>query len=299
MIKQSRVLIVEDEEIIAALIERTMSGHGYAVISVGDAASAWAALSGASDFDAVLLDRGLPDMDGLDLLRKIKGDARFRHLPVVVETGLDDEDSIREGLAAGAYYYLTKPLHPESLLAVIAAAIAQRREFTEMELAIHEAGRPLRYLESGCFSFRTLKEARELAQGLAQICPDPGRSGLGLQELLINAVEHGNLGISYADKTQLMIEDRWLEEVRRREDDPAYASRQVKVSMVRSSGLLSFTIKDEGEGFSWRDYLELSPERAFDPHGRGIALARMSSFDSMEYQGNGNTVTVSINTEPD
>jgi hypothetical protein len=55
------------------------------------------------------------------------------------------------------------------------------------------------------------------------------------------------------------------------------------------------TVQDEGVGFDWEKYLQFDPERAFDPHGRGIALANKMSFDSLTYLGNGNTVEVKIN----
>ena len=53
-------------------------------------------------------------------------------------------------------------------------------------------------------------------------------------------------------------------------------------------------IKDEGKGFAWQDYLEMDPNRAFDTHGRGIAMARMLSLDSVEYRGSGNEVVATI-----
>ena len=54
-------------------------------------------------------------------------------------------------------------------------------------------------------------------------------------------------------------------------------------------GVLAVVV-DQGDGFDWKPFMEFSAERAFDPHGRGISLARMLSFDATEYQGNGNTV---------
>lgn len=298
MTQGARVLVVEDEEIAAGLICHTLMEHEHRVTAVADAESAWRALKSGASFEAILLDRGLPGMDGMALLQRIKADAELRHIPVVMETGLDDSASVREGLAAGAYYYLTKPLQPPLLLAVVDAAIEQYREFTAMRAAVRETGQALSFLEAGTFRCRTLAEARELAHGLAHACPDPGRVALGLQELLVNAVEHGNLGIRYAEKTRLMIEGGWLEEVERREADPAYLARRVTVHLARGAAALKLTIQDEGDGFPWENYLELSPERAFDPHGRGIAMARMLSFDAIEYLGNGNTVTATIAVPP-
>lgn len=52
---------------------------------------------------------------------------------------------------------------------------------------------------------------------------------------------------------------------------------------------------DEGNGFDWNKYLEMSPDRAFDMHGRGIAMARMLSFDDLQYQGKGNVVVGKVN----
>ncbi|MBF0585257.1 MAG: response regulator [Magnetococcales bacterium] len=290
-----RVLVVEDEEIVAGLIHLTLTECGYQVTSLDNAASAWQTLKSEARFDAILLDRGLPDMDGMALLHRIKADQDLCRIPVVIETGQDDSNSVREGLAAGAYYYLTKPLQPPLLLAVLDAAIEQYKQFTETQAAVQEAGRALNFITAGTFQCRTLAHACELAQSLAHAYPDPSRVVFGLQELLINAVEHGNLGISYAEKTKLVIENAWHKEIERREVDPAYCTRHVTVHLERSLAWLKLTIQDEGDGFQWENYLELSPKRAFDPHGRGIAMARKMSFDTLDYLGNGNTVVVTVN----
>jgi len=75
---------------------------------------------------------------------------------------------------------------------------------------------------------------------------------------------------------------------------PAYAERVARVRFSRDAGAVTIHIADQGEGFDWRPYLEFSAARAFDPHGRGISMARMVSFDSLEYQGRGNEVVVRL-----
>jgi len=69
--------------------------------------------------------------------------------------------------------------------------------------------------------------------------------------------------------------------------------------MNRYDGEIEFIIQDQGDGFDWQNYLDISPERAFDSHGRGIAMACMYSFDKVEYHGNGNMVSaiVSLHSE--
>lgn len=290
----AHILVVEDEDIIAEVIQFILAENGYKVTVVGDAESAWTTLKQGAAVDLVLLDRGLPGMDGLTLLKHIKADADLRQLPVVLQTGLDDVLSVSEGLSAGAYYYLTKPPQPALLPAVIRAALEQQRESSLVQGTLAETVQALRFLQEGTFRFQTIADARTLAQSLARACPDPGRAVLGLQELLINAVEHGNYGISYAAKSQLMAEDRWHQELARLASDPDCSQRRVTVHLSRTPEQFSLTIQDEGAGFDWKEYLDFSPARAFDLHGRGIAMARLTSFDFMEYRGNGNTVAVRI-----
>lgn len=290
-----RVLLVEDEDIVAGFIEHTLANNRFNVTRTADAETAWQKLeSHGADFGAILLDRQLPGMDGMALLRRIKNNPNLRNIPVIMETSIDDSDSIQEGLIAGAYYYLTKPLQPKLLLAVVNAALAQHRQYTDSQTTTRNVAKALHPLESGSFRYRTLIEAHELACGLAQACPDPQRAVMGLQELLVNAVEHGNLGVSYAEKTRLVIDNQWSDEIERRLAKPEYRDRAVTVSLVKDAENITLTIRDQGEGFEWRKYLEFDPERAFDPNGRGIAMAKMMSFDAIEYQGNGNTVTVKI-----
>lgn len=294
----AHILAVEDENIVAAVIQLILVENGYRVTVVGDAESAWTMLKADAGIDLVLLDRGLPHMDGLTLLKQMKADSKLQHLPVVLQTGLDDIRSVSEGLAAGAYYYLTKPPQPALLVAVIRAALEQRRESALIEGTLAETVQALQFLQEGTFRFKTIKDARTLAQTLARACPDPARAVLGLQELLINAVEHGNYGLSYAEKSRLMTDDLWHQELDRLAQEPTLSRRQVTVRLSRTPEQLSLTIQDEGEGFDWSDYLDFSPERAFDLHGRGIAMARLTSFDFLEYQGNGNTVRVGIDLPP-
>jgi anti-sigma regulatory factor (Ser/Thr protein kinase) len=71
---------------------------------------------------------------------------------------------------------------------------------------------------------------------------------------------------------------------------PAYAGRTVSLEFERHGGAVEVLITDQGDGFDWKPYLELDPARAFHVHGRGIALARKMSFESIQYLGKGNQV---------
>jgi len=163
------------------------------------------------------------------------------------------------------------------------------------EALVHQTSN-LRILRRAEFGFRTLQEAKDLALWLADASLSPGRTVNGYSELLINAVEHGNLGITYAEKSQLLSEGRWADEVESRLQHPPYSERQVKVVMEKTGSACTVTIADQGSGFDWQKYIEFSPERAFDLHGRGIAMSKAMNFDGLEYIGNGNTVVITVQT---
>ena len=64
--------------------------------------------------------------------------------------------------------------------------------------------------------------------------------------------------------------------------------------MSEKKNRIRFVILDQGAGFEWENYLDLCPDRAFDSHGRGIAMALSISFDQIEFRGNGNEVSVTV-----
>ncbi|MBF0460670.1 MAG: ATP-binding protein [Magnetococcales bacterium] len=149
---------------------------------------------------------------------------------------------------------------------------------------------------STVYSFKTPDEARALASSLAQLCPDPEQSRIGLMELLLNAVEHGNLGVSYAEKTELVQQSAFHAELERRLRLPEYCDRTATVSVTRTDDEIHFLIRDQGTGFDWSSYLEIDPVRVLDPNGRGIAWAKNVSFQHIEYHGIGNEVLAVIVT---
>lgn len=291
----ARVLVVDDEPFNLEILAEHLTDAGYTVATAQDGAAGWEILQHDSEgFDAILLDRMMPRMDGMQLLARIRQHPDCRNIPVIMQTAVGAATSVREGLAAGAYYYLVKPFQRDTLLAIVAAAVGFHRERVGLERQLADQVTSFRLLVNGDFRFRTLSEARQLTLLLSHACPNPPRVALGLSELLINAVEHGNLEIGYVEKSRLLQRGAWQEEVERRLQDPAYGDRMVRVAFRTADDGISIAVKDDGRGFDWRQYLDFSPERAFDPHGRGISLARTLSFDSLEFHGVGNTVLAKL-----
>ncbi len=289
---EARILIVEDDPLSREFLTELLEAEGYEVEAVSDAPAAWARLrKGPPGIDAVLLDWVLPGMSGFALLQELKNSSGFESIPVILQTALSDRETMYKGIEAGAFYYVTKPIDQKLLLTVVQAAVADYAEWCALKDALNQENQAVRSLEEGVFRIRTVAEAAALAALLSQACPDPERTVIGLGEILLNAVEHGNLRVTYEEKSQLLEEGTWKAEIERRVSLPENRDKRVEVRFLRRGGEIIITVKDQGPGFDWRSYLTISPERLFHSHGRGIAMANLRSFDRLEFCDPGNCVT--------
>ncbi len=284
-----RILVVDDEPLNREIIAEHLDEACYALTMAEDGLQAWDVLDHSrQDFDLVILDRMMPRMDGVELLGRIKSDARFADLPVIMQTAATQKQQVLDGIRHGAFWYLPKPFDRDMLMSLVEAALALRQSRRQLQRRLDDVHEVLAGLQRSVHRFRSPSEARRLAAFLSRACPAPEAAVVGLSELMVNAVEHGNLGIGYAEKGRLMALGAWAEEVERRLALPELAGRAVDVIFERHADRLEFRIRDEGQGFDWRRYLTVTTDRAFDPHGRGIPMARLLSFDSLEYNEPGN-----------
>jgi DNA-binding response OmpR family regulator len=233
-------------------------------------------------------------MDGMETLRRIRADARYRLVPVIMQTAACAPDEVAEGLAAGAWYYLAKPYEGTALVSIVNSALNDRAGRVEMERLDTDINAVMALTRQARYQFRSPAEARQLAAMWSRGHFGNAGVGIGLAELMLNAIEHGNLGITYAEKSELLAVDRWQEEVARRLVDAEFCDHRAELEFSHEGTHVRFTIRDKGAGFDWKNYLEMDPARAFDSHGRGIALARQLAFASLEYQGTGNVVTATL-----
>ncbi len=119
----ARVLVVEDDEAIADVLRRSLRAEGHEVKSAGDGAEA---LTAAEQFtpDLVVLDLGLPRLDGIEVLRRLRADGS--DVPVLILTARTETENRVEGLDTGADDYLPKPFERAELLARIRALLRRR-----------------------------------------------------------------------------------------------------------------------------------------------------------------------------
>ena len=292
-----KILVVDDEPQNLEIIQEYLEDETCCGATLyDDSQKAWQALEVAPDkYDVILLDWMMPELDGLEMLYRIKQHPDLKFTPVIMQTARSDKQDILRGLAAGAFYYLTKPYNHDSLIQIVKAALEDINRFRQLESILHQSGETQTLDTETEFEFSSLNDADHLAMVLANSCPEPDKVITGISELLINAIEHGNLQIGYKEKSDLKKQGIWREEIERRLQLPQHADKSANVSYCRNGSSIKITISDNGKGFDWKNFLEFSPERAFDNHGRGIAMARLMSFDDLQYNEIGNKVTAIIN----
>lgn len=294
MSNPATILIVDDEEFNLDILVEYLSMVNYKVLSAMNGLEALDVIAKNPEIELVVLDRMMPKMDGMALLKHIKADDSLKHLMVIMQTAAAEPEQIAEGIKEGVYHYLTKPYEYEALIGLVQAALKTGRSKNSMTSATKATSQNYGTVESMQFRFRTLDEADHLAYFIAQTCPEPARVIYGLHSLMINAIEHGNLGIGYDTKSQLLKSGMLYDEIDRRLALPENENKSALLKLDATETTITITILDEGQGFHYEKYLTLSAEQATQAHGRSIAMAKLESFDGVEYVAPGNQVVCTI-----
>src|SRR5580704_9263088 len=126
------LLIVEDDESLRLIVQMQLEKLGYVAASAADAEQALEILK-QSHHSLVITDLQLPGMSGIELLKRIQVD--FPGIPVIVVTAFGTIQSAVNAMKAGAYDYITKPIHGHELSALVKCALHQHRLMNEVEKA--------------------------------------------------------------------------------------------------------------------------------------------------------------------
>lgn len=130
-----RILLVEDDDRVAAGVQSALEGAGYVVDRVADGETAWFQ-GGTEPYSAAVLDLGLPGLDGLTVLKRWRSEER--DFPVLILTARGDWNERVEGIDAGADDYLAKPFQMEELLARLRAILRRSAGLASPVLSIGE-----------------------------------------------------------------------------------------------------------------------------------------------------------------
>jgi len=288
-----QLLVVDPCRDTKALISHQLQGRGFSIREVSDPASAIATLD--SEFpDIVLTDLFLPEGAGLTLVEELF--ARREYCPVIAMAVGAPEQMILEALRAGAVDYLHKPITEAELAKVLQRAkdvvpgnfvdlpgicSADYRLSVDSDPA-HIPGIVSWLIKTTASTFSSIRQLQ--LRG-------------ALQELLFNAIEHGNLEISGEEKCQALMEGQYEQLVVQRRSQARLRDRNVVIQILRDRGVdqMVYRITDEGSGFKWRALFERSHEvcESEAGNGRGIFLTR-AWFPALVYNDRGNEVSLTV-----
>ena len=296
MTRLANIWVIDDDPTNLKLVRIFLEGTNHKLQTFECAEAAWdRLLTQHQTVDVIVLDRVMPGLDGMSFLKRAKAHEHICDIPVIMQTVEAKADQVAAGIDSGVHYYLAKPYDKAVLRSVIDAAADFYTSAKQMKHSVDQFALLSTCMEKGTFRFRTIEDAMSLARGLSRLFPDSAKIVTGLSELMINAVEHGNLGISYAEKSQLLLDHRWKEEINLRLASEEYSDKRARIDVDVAEHYVEARISDEGKGFDWPKYLDPDPERMLDDHGRGILIAKGMSFDSLEYSKSGTCVTVRCN----
>lgn len=193
------------------------------------------------------------------------------------------------------FYSLPQTVDPNDLATAVQFAFLENRRYRDLVREVESRSSAIGTIMAGIFEVKTVREAKNLTTMLSLACPDAPSAAFVLSELIINAIEHGNLGISYEEKSELVASGNWTQEVERRQALPENTDKKVTVQFDRDSKRTLVTIMDMGDGFDWQRYTgdRLSQGKPLYS-GRGIAMASTMDECNIQYKGTGSVVTVEM-----
>lgn len=284
----SYILVIETNDSLVDLVISTLCAEGYRTVFVNDIKEALLSMSlSAPPYQGVLLNLKSVDPSDYRLVKKLIHLAHKQKLPIIFSGEDESNQALVRSISFDPGCFYIESMTPEALIAAFGYPQACSNFQNEVNTPCPNPFKILPGLVSVKFRFKTTQEANTLTETIANIFPNPERVKQGLNELMLNAIEHGNLGISYFEKSLLLKQGIWLEELAKRSAMPANASRFVEMEVIYESDRITVMIKDQGQGFDWQKFMDFASEDLSELHGRGIAMARMLSFDSLEYLDGG------------
>jgi DNA-binding response OmpR family regulator len=282
------IMLVEDEEINLRMMEGMLKHLGHRLIL---ARSGREALKKFNKFlpDIVILDILMPRISGIEVLKEIR--IKNSGTIVIMVTASNKEEHAIESLRLGANNYLKKPIHYDDLIPLIHKYNSTVQKKSREKLVLSK-------MISRKFSME-IENDLQIIPKIAQYLANETATlfdhdqiisiNIALLELLVNAYEHGNLAISYEDKSKAIAERRLDKLYEERLANPIYSQRRIKIEFTLEKDCCEWIITDEGTGFQSSQFTNLSSDDRQNEHGRGIFISKFH-LDELQYLGNGNIV---------
>jgi CheY-like chemotaxis protein/anti-sigma regulatory factor (Ser/Thr protein kinase) len=285
-----RVLVVDDQEALRSLLARLLEREGFDPVEAENGAQAVEMYKSEAPL-VVVSDIMMPKMDGLTLLNEIR--RIDRNATVILMTGQGNEDVLLKALRGGATNFFKKPFNVRELIDEIRKVVEFRLEAARSSLFS-----PLMVEETKHFVMPRADSPffpiiNQITLQLPCLLPQEDILNLkiGIEEVITNAIEHGNLGISFDEKSRAIQEGRLAELIADKGRESDAAGRAVHITSRLSPALFEIAIRDDGHGFNWRTLPAVEPENLLAFNGRGIFLTKIY-FDEVTYNDSGNEVTL-------
>ncbi len=289
-LRSPRILIADDQDSLRKLLVKYMLKAGFEPIEAENGKRA-IELYRLMRPSVVLSDIMMPEMDGLTLLKEIK--KIDKQASVILMTGYGSEEVLIESLRNGAANYFKKPFNFQEVTEVIKHILKYRADLDSAQYYS-----PFLTEEKKNFVFTT-EEAdifpiiNQITINLARLVPTAEILNLkiGMEEILKNAIEHGNLNISAEEKNQAIEQGVFGKLINSRLQLNSNGRKKISITAKLDRESFTVTIRDQGEGFNWKSLLLPTAESLFNFSGRGILLTRIY-FDEVFYNDRGNEVTL-------
>jgi ActR/RegA family two-component response regulator len=286
-----RNILIIDPLATSKVLDKGFSKHGLSTLSAESTSDALELIIEKKP-DFVLLTISTYGEIGLESLKEIlRTDPTIK---VIIVSELPDDSFALEYMREGAADYLKGPIVIDALICSITRIqnkINCLSIFSEPDIACVVCEDKTLVLDNNLDRIPYVVNQAVLNAG--KVCPDIDLLKMALGEIIINAVEHGNLNISMKEKFEAVNNGTYRELFEQRNHDPHYASRVVIIQVHMERDALTYHVIDEGEGFDYRKEFDPDPENHIGS-GLGMQIAR-NFFSDVFYEGQGNMVKLVYN----
>ncbi len=292
-LENNTLLLLEPDETVQEMFRSIVLGHDLAMQAAFNIEDALRQLSQGQTL-AFAFNIAQIKSNPLEVVRKIRLD--YPNLPLLAIVGNGHQDLVISLLQAGIFACLASPFQPGDLAHNLKKILANSTD-TYNPFAMKYEERTL--IMPNDFSL-VMHVSKSLVDGALPL-HEKHRYHiiLGLAEIINNAVEHGNLGISFEEKSTALKASRFFPLAIERSQKEPYKDRVVTIRSRIFPDLqrIEYFVGDQGNGFDWRSLPDpKNKENILNRNGRGIMMARYA-FDEMNYNEIGNEVTMVVNLE--
>ena len=287
-----KILIIDDEKPVRDVLNIALIEEGYEPYQAPDGENGFE-LCKTSKPDIVLTDVMMPGIDGIEVTKRIK--AQRDDIDVVVMSGFGTEELVVNALRAGASNYIKKPIVFDELFKILDDIIFKRENRKRFEIDKEIVQKEHKEIVIGNDVSSVWGAVNQVLFNTHAVAEQSVIEGLsiGLYELLINAIEHGNLGITFEEKSKALQSNSYRELLEKRRQGVEGKKQHVTIRCDYSPEALTVEIQDHGDGFDLSTLPDMKDtESILSDHGRGILLTTLF-YDKVEYSEPGNCVKVS------